>query len=269
MAAVEYIGRKATFWTVGRLRLAGLVAVLGAWELAGLSGLFFSDVLPSAFRIVRAMGQLLISREFYNHLWVTVFEVLVSFVLGAVTGTLAGLALGISRRAGDIFEPFIHYLAPTPKIVFLPILLVLFGVGMGSKIALGAISCFFPMALNIAAGVREVSPTLLRVGRTFNLTRSQTIRMIYLPALIPAVATGFRIGLAVSIVGCLLSEYKLARAGMGFLAGQYGDKFAIAHMLAVLIFIFVLASLGNAVIARFVRLPGPGDPSRGKTAFDK
>ena len=260
MAAVEQIGRAlppTPFWSVNRLRVAGALGLLGLWELAGLSGLFFADVLPSSLRIVRAMGELLMSAEFYTHLAVTVYEVLVAFALGTVTGTAAGLLLGISRRAGDIFEPFIHYLAPTPKIVFLPILLVLFGVGVGSKIALGAISSFFPMALNIAAGVRQVSPTLLRVGRTFSLTRWQTIRMIYLPALVPPIATGLRIGLGVSVVGCLLSEYKLARAGMGFLAGQYGDKFAIAHMLAVLIFIFILATLGNAVIERFVRLPDP------------
>lgn len=258
MAAVEQIGARTPFWTVGRLRVLGAVLLIALWEAAGRSGLFFNDILPPVWRILQAMGQLLVSAEFYDHVGVTLFEILVSFVLGTGAGLIAGLALGVSRRAGDIFEPFIHYLAPTPKIVFLPILLVLFGVGVGSKIALGAISCFFPMALNIAAGVRQVQPVLLRVGRTFSLSRWQTVRMIYLPALVPPIATGLRIGLGVSVVGCLLSEYKLARAGMGFLAGQYGDKFAIAPMLAVLIFIFVLAALGNAAIERFVRLPGPG-----------
>lgn len=258
MASVEYVNlRRAAFWTPGRLRVAGALALFGLWEAAGYSGFFFRDLLPSTWRILQAMGDLLSSREFYTHVGVTLTEILVAFAIGTVLGTAAGLLLGISRRIGDIFEPFIHYLAPTPKIVFLPILLVLFGVGMGSKIALGAISAFFPMALNIAAGVRQVSPVLLRVGRTFSLTRWQTIRMIYLPALVPPIASGLRIGLGVSVVGCLLSEYKLARAGMGFLAGQYGDKFAIAHMLAVIIFIFILAVLGNALIERFVRLPGP------------
>ena len=262
MAAVEYVtGRRSPFWTPGRLRIAGVAVLLGLWEAAGRSGLFFQDILPSTWRILQAMADLLTGREFYTHLGVTLTEILVAFAIGTVLGTIAGLLLGINRRVGDIFAPFIHYLAPTPKIVFLPILLVLFGVGMASKIALGAISAFFPMALNIAAGVRQVSPVLLRVGQTFSLTRWQTIRMIYLPALVPPIASGLRIGLGVSIVGCLLSEYKLARAGMGFLAGQYGDKFAIAHMLAVIIFIFILAVLGNALIEKLVRLPGP-DNSR-------
>lgn len=257
MASVEYVtGRRAPFWSPGRLRIAGALVLLGLWEAAGRSGLFFRDLLPSTWRILQAMGELLTSAEFYTHAGVTLAEIAIAFVIGTVFGTAAGLLLGINRRIGDIFSPFIHYLAPTPKIVFLPILLVLFGVGMASKIALGAISAFFPMALNIAAGVSQVSPVLLRVGKTFSLTRWQTIRMIYLPALVPPIASGLRIGLGVAVVGCLLSEYKLARAGMGFLAGQYGDQFAIAHMLAVLIFIFTLAVLGNAVIEKFVKLPG-------------
>lgn len=263
MAAVEQVGARrrapSDFWTVNRLRVAGLVVLLGLWEAAGSSGLFFKGVLPSSVLIVQSLASLLITADFWGHFAVTGAEVLVAFVLGGSAGIIAGLILGANRYAGDVFEPFIHYLAPTPKIVFLPILLVLFGVGMGSKIALGTISAFFPMALSVMAGVRQVSPVLLRVGKTFNLTTAQTVRMIYLPALVPPLGTGLRIALGISIVGCLLAEYKLAKAGLGYLAGRYYESFNIAPMLAVLAFIFVCAALGNVVIERYVRLPGPAD----------
>jgi NitT/TauT family transport system permease protein len=247
----------APFWTVGRLRLLGAFVLLGMWELAGSSGLFFRGVLPSTWLIVQAGFELLSSASFYRHLWVTGYEVLASFAIGCVSGTLVGLALGANRYTGAVFEPFIYYLAPTPKIVFLPILLVLFGVGPPSKIALGSISAFFPMALGVAASVRQVPPVLLKVGKTFNMTTWQTVRMIYLPALVPPIANGLRIGLGIAIVGCLLSEYKLAREGLGFLAGNFYDEFRVPQMLAVLIIIFALASMGNALIERVVRLPGP------------
>lgn len=247
------------FWTVNRLRIAGALAILAVWELAGWSGFFFRGVLPSTIYIARAIVDALTSSNFYWHLGVTGFEVIVSFVIGCGLGTIAGLILGARKYTGEVFEPFIHYLAPTPKIVFLPILLVLFGVGVWSKVALGAISAFFPMALGVAAGVRQVNQVLLRVGKAFNLSPMQTVKMIYLPALVPPIATGLRIGLGISIVGCLLSEYKLAKAGLGFLAGQYYESFKVADMLAVLIVIFVLASAGNVLIEKLVRLPGPGD----------
>jgi len=263
MAAVEQIGArpagKREFWTVTRLRIVGVIVLLGLWEAAGSSGLFFRGVLPSSVFIVFSLGGLLFTADFWHHAVVTGAEVLVAFILGGSAGIVAGLILGTNRYIGMIFEPFIHYLAPTPKIVFLPILLVLFGVGMGSKIALGTISAFFPMALSVIAGVRQVSPVLLRVGQTFNLTTGQTVRMIYIPALVPPLATGLRIALGISIVGCLLAEYKLAKAGLGYLAGRYYESFDIAPMLAVLVFIFVCAALGNVLIERFVRLPGPGD----------
>lgn len=264
MAAVEQIGspplqRRSDFWTVNKLRIVGFLALVAVWEAAGSSGLFFAGVLPSSALIVKALVGLLASVDFWRHAAVTGMEVLVAFALGGASGVLAGLLLGANRSVGSVFEPFIHYLAPTPKIVFLPILLVLFGVGMGSKIALGTVSAFFPMALSVIAGVRQVSPVLLRVGKTFNLTTAQTVRMIYLPALVPPLATGLRIALGISIVGCLLAEYKLARAGLGYLAGRYYEAFDIAPMLAVLAFIFIAAALGNMLIERFVRLPGPAD----------
>ena len=266
MAVVEQVALRsgvrpaaapAAFWTVTRLRVAAIVVIFALWEIAGSSGFFYSGVLPSSLLIFKAFVGLLLSASFWFHAGVTGFEVAAAFVIGISTGALTGLVLGANRYTGAVFEPFLHYLAPTPKIVFLPILLILFGVGVGSKISLGAISCFFPMALSVAAGVRQVNPVYLRVGRTFNLTRLQTVRMIYLPALIPPIASGLRIGLGISIVGCLMSEIKLSRAGLGFSAMEYYRIFDIPSMLAVLVFIFVCAAAGNVVIDRYVRLPGP------------
>ena len=183
-------------------------------------------------------------------------EILVSMVIGVTAGIAVGLFLGADRFAGKAFEPYLHYLAPTPKIVFLPILLVLFGVGPGSKIAMGTLSCFFPMALSVATGVREVDAVLLRVGRSFHLTLRQTITKIYLPALVPPIATGLKLGLGVAIIGCLLAEIKMSNRGLGFLVMQYYGQFRIPYMYAALIAAFAIAAFGNALIAYFVRLPG-------------
>ncbi len=203
-----------------------------------------------------ALGTLLASPDLYYNLALTFAELSISLAIGVTSGIAVGLALGAGRFAGKAFEPYLHYLAPTPKIVFLPILLVLFGVGPGSKIAMGALSCFFPMALSVATGVREVDAVLLRVGRSFNLSLGQTIRKIYLPSLVPPIATGLKLGLGVALIGCLLAEVKMSNRGLGFLLMQYYTQFRIPYVYAVLLIAFVIAALGNAVIARFVRLPG-------------
>ncbi len=242
--------------SVTALRVATLIVLFLAWEAVAASGWLFEGVVPSSFKIGAALWDLLTSGAFYSNIELTLGEAAISVVLGAGAGIAVGLALGRSRFAGTAFEPYLHYLAPTPKIVFLPILLVLFGIGPGSKIAMGTLSCFFPMALSVASGVRQVDPVLLRVGHSFNLGRVAMIRKIYLPALVPPIATGLKLGLGVAIIGCLLAEIKMSNRGLGFLIMQYYSQFRIPYMYAALIVAFAVAALGNALIARFVRLPG-------------
>ena len=187
------------------IRIATLIGLWLVWEAAAASGLLYEGVVPSSFRIAAALARLLTSPIFYYNLEFTVLEVLVALAIGGISGAAVGLALGANRFAGAAYERYLHYLAPTPKIIFLPVLLVLFGIGPGSKIAMGTLSCFFPIALSVAAGVRTVDAVLLKVGRSYNLTRGQMIRMIYLPSLIPPIANGLRLGLGVAIIGSLLA----------------------------------------------------------------
>jgi NitT/TauT family transport system permease protein len=238
------------------VRVVTLLALWAAWEAVAASGLLYNGVVPSSLKVLAALGRLLAGAGLYNNLELTLAEVLVSLALGATAGIVAGLSLGASRFAGKAFEPYLHYLAPTPKIVFLPILLVLFGIGPGSKIAMGALSCFFPMALSVATGMRQVDPVLVRVGRSFNLGLAQTVRMIYLPALVLPIATGLKLGLGVALIGCLLAEIKMSNRGLGFLVMQYYAQFRIPELYATLIVAFAVAALGNAIIARLVKLPG-------------
>lgn len=248
--------RKAPASLVTPIRVATLLGIWAIWEAVAASGLLFEGVVPSSLKVFAALGVLLSSADFYYNLEFTLMEILVSLALGVGAGIVVGLVLGADRIAGKAFEPYLHYLAPTPKIVFLPILLVLFGVGPGSKIAMGTLSCFFPMALSVATGVREVDAVLLRVGRSFHLTLWQTIRKIYLPALVPPIATGLKLGLGVAIIGCLLAEIKMSNRGLGFLVMQYYAQFRIPYMYAASIAAFAIAALGNGLIAYFVRLPG-------------
>jgi len=237
------------------LRIATLLALWLIWEAVARSRIVFEGVVPSSLTIAAAVADLLTSPSFYWNLELTLVEVAVSLVFGSCAGIVIGLALGASRFAGKAFEPYMHYLAPTPKIVFLPILLVLFGIGAGSKIAMGTLSCLFPMVLSVASGVRQVDPVLLRVGRSFHLSLLQTVRKIYLPALVPPIATGLKLGTGVAIIGCLLAEIKMSNRGLGFLIMQYYAQFRIPYMYAALLIAFAIAAGGNALIARFLRLP--------------
>ena len=107
-----------------------------------------------------------------------------------------GIALGGSKFMSRAYEAYLYYLGPCPKIIFFPIMIMWFGVGPGSKVAMGAISCFFPVALNVAGGMREIDKVLIRVGRSFRLNTWQMVTKIYLPAMRHPVINGVRLGSA-------------------------------------------------------------------------
>ena len=203
------------------IRIATLAIIALAWEALGRSGLVYNDVVPPISAILSAMASELVSAQFYRNLGVTLIEVAAGFTIATVLGVSLGLMFGIRAYLGRAIDPYISALATTPKIVFLPIVMIAVGIGMGSKITLGALSAIFPVMIATAAGVRGVPAVLIRVGRAFNLAPAQMIAKIYIPALIGPIMTGLRLGLGVAIVGVLQGEIKISNAGLGFLANDY------------------------------------------------
>jgi NitT/TauT family transport system permease protein len=235
------------------LRIAIIVVVLAIWEATAASGLLFRDVVPSLLVIARATAVLLAERDFYWHLGVTASEVGLGLLMGGLAGLVVGIALGANRFLSQAFEHFLYYLGPTPKIIFFPVMIMWFGVGPGSKVAMGTISCFFPIALSVAAGMRQIDEVLIRVGKSFRLNTWQMVTKIYLPAMRAPILNGMRLGLGVAIIGTLLAETKLSNRGVGFLIINSYSTFNMPRMYALLIVVFVLSIGVNAVISRLGR----------------
>lgn len=232
------------------VRIAIILAVLVIWEAVAASGLLYRDVVPRLPIIGAAIWKLLSTRDFYWHLWVTSYEIGIGLALGGVSGLVVGLVLGGNKLLSRAFEAYLYYLGPTPKIIFFPVMIMWFGVGSGSKVAMGALSCFFPIALSTAAGMRQIDPVLIRVGRSFRLNAWQMATKIYLPAMRAPIVNGVRLGLGVAIIGTLLAELKLSNRGIGFLIIQAYSLFDMPRMYAMLIVLFVLAIGANALVGR-------------------
>ena len=232
------------------VRVAIVLALLTAWELVAGSGLLFRDVVPSLVTIGRAVGRLLADPNYYRHLGVTLAEVAGAITIGGLAGIVVGIALGANRFLARAYESFLYYLGPTPKIIFFPIMIMWFGVGPGSKVALGALSSFFPVAISAAGGMREIDKVLIRVGKSFRASTWQMATKVYLPAMRPPVVNGLRLGLGLAIIGTLLAETKLSNRGLGFLIIQAYATFDMPRMYALLITLFVLAIGANALVGR-------------------
>jgi len=253
------------------LRIAIIIAIVAIWEAVAASGLLFRDVVPSLLTIGRALFNILTRPdfkltlnlgsgpfdvwipEFYRHLWVTVGEVAFGMAIGGLAGLVVGLLLGANPFLSKAFERFLYYLGPTPKIIFFPLMIMWFGVGPGSKVAMGTISCFFPVVLSTAAGMRQIESVLIRVGRSFRANTWQMVTKIYLPAMRQPIINGARLGLGVAVIGTLLAETKLSNQGVGFLIINAYSIFDMPRMYALLIVLFVVAIGANALVGRASR----------------
>jgi len=232
------------------VRIAIIATILVVWEAVAASGLLFRDVVPSLLVIGRAVVELLADKSYYWHLGVTAGEIGTGLLIGGLSGLAVGIALGSNKLLSRAFEAYLYYLGPTPKIIFFPIMIMWFGVGPASKVAMGTISCFFPVALSAAAGMREINPVLIRVGHSFRASTWQMVTKIYLPAMRLPVINGIRLGLGVAIIGTLLAETKLSNRGIGFLIINAYSTFDMPRMYALLIVLFVLSIGVNALVGK-------------------
>jgi ABC-type nitrate/sulfonate/bicarbonate transport system permease component len=250
MAATGRLTQTAPPNQVTLLRVAIIVTLLALWELLARSGLLYSDVVPPLLSIARAIIDLLSHSGYYYNLGVTAGEVAMALLIGGGSGLVVGMVLGANRFLSKAFEPYLYYLGPTPKVIFLPIAIMWFGIETPSKIALGTISCFFPVALNVAAGMRQIDNVLIRVGKSFRASTMQMVTKIYLPAMRHPVVNGVRLGFGFALIGVLLAETRLSNKGIGFLIVQADSTFDMPRMYAMLIVLFVLAIGANALIGR-------------------
>jgi ABC-type nitrate/sulfonate/bicarbonate transport system permease component len=232
------------------LRAAIILGALAVWELLSHSGWLYRDVVPSLLSILRALIALLTSPSYYFNLGVTAAEIATALAIGGLSGVAAGILLGANRFLSKAFESYIYYLGPTPKIIFFPVMIMWFGVGPESKVALGSLSCFFPVALSVAAGMRGIDKVLIRVGESFRAGPWQMVVKIYLPAMRHPIINGIRLGLGVALIGTLLAETKLSNKGIGFLIINAYSTFDMPRMYAMLIVLFVLAIGANALVGR-------------------
>jgi len=235
------------------LRAAAIIAILILWEALARSGLLFNDVVPPIAEVGLALFGLFAGGEIYVHLGWTALEAGLALLIGGVAGIACGLVLGSSRFLQKSYEPYLYYFGATPKLIFFPIMIMWFGVGPSSKVALAAITCFFPVALATLSAMRGIDAVYIRVGKSFRASRWQLAHMVYFPAIRGAVFTGLRLGLGLAIVVTLLAETKISNRGLGYLVIQAFNIFDMPLMYALLITTFLFAIGMNFLLGRAER----------------
>jgi len=230
------------------IKVVTALCLLAAWEMLSLSGLFYKGIMPSIVEVIRACIAEIADTSFYRDLGYTMLESSVGFAAGSVIAIAVAIVLGRNPYARRVFEPYINALGGTPKIIFLPILFLIFGLGIESKMAKAALSAFFPVVLSTTSGFIQIPPVLLRVGQSFGLSRWQMVQKVYIPAMSEPLLTGLRLGIAMAIIGVLSAEISYSNVGLGYRLIQNADQFRIPSVYAITILIFAVSVSINTAL---------------------
>jgi ABC-type nitrate/sulfonate/bicarbonate transport system permease component len=223
-------------------RLGVVVIALAVWELAGHTVLdpnFLSP--PSA--IVAAMPRVLGDPGVRNALVASFLELVTAFVLAVALGLAIGLVIGLSGFARRAILPLVLLLYSIPQVTILPLFVLYFGIGAGSKIAFGVSHGIFPIILNVVAGVQSVEQAHLTAARSMGASRLQTIHRVVIPHTMPSLFTGLRLAMSATLLGVLLAELYVSTGGVGYYTRIFADSFdppATFTLVAVLAFMAVV-----------------------------
>src|SRR5947209_13028762 len=229
------------------LRAAILIAaILAAWQL------LFAYAGPGALTapydtIVHAL-QLLSSASFYPHLIETAQAFAIALAIAISCGILIGFGLGLYRFAADVGEPVLVALYSIPKITLYPVVLLAFGIGMPAKIAFGALHGIMPIAIFALGAVRNLNPVYLRAARVMRLAPAQIAFSVLLPAAIPEIFTGIRIGFSLTLIGTLLGEMFASQRGLGFLLIQAIGLHNVRMIMALTLLLVMIAVTASALL---------------------
>jgi ABC-type nitrate/sulfonate/bicarbonate transport system permease component len=233
-------------------RVTSLVTFLALWSLAG--GLveatrpFNPLFLPAPWVVIGALLELARKGQLWVHVAATLERVAVGFAAGAVLALALGLLAGQIRVVRNVVEPVIELLRPIPPLAMLPLFIVWVGIGEASKVGFITYATFFPMFVTTVHGVRQIDGRLLRAAQSLGARPRHLFLRVILPAALPDVLTGLRLGVALSFFVIVISEFVGAESGLGYLINDGRNFFLVPQMLGAAVLLGLLGYAGNALV---------------------
>jgi NitT/TauT family transport system permease protein len=223
-----------------------LLGLLVVWQ-----GFFFiagADTVSAPLDTLRRVGVLLSGERFWGHAAATGLAFLYACLVALLGGLAIGVALGTNRLASDVGDSVLSSLYSIPKITLYPVILLVFGLGISAKVAFGALHGIFPVALFAMGAIRNISPAVLRTARVMRLSPFETARTVLLPAALPEIVTGLRIGFSTTLLGTLIGELFASDRGIGFILIRAMEAHNVLDIMALTVLLFSFAAVANGAL---------------------
>jgi NitT/TauT family transport system permease protein len=226
-----------------------IVVFLALWQTAIWLGDYPTFILPSPVDVATTFRQTLVDGTMWRHARVTLSEVFIGLGLGLANATVLGYALARSPLLERLLSPYIVASQSVPVVAIAPLLIIWFGSGQLSKILICALIVFFPVLVNTVVGIRSVEKDLRDLMRSLGADRWQTFRLLEVPAALPVLLGGLKIGVTMSVIGAVVGEFVGSDRGLGFLINQARGLFNTPLVfVAIFALVFIALALYSAVI---------------------
>jgi NitT/TauT family transport system permease protein len=245
------------------LALQILVAVvgLGLWHLGSTVPVGGSTLLPKFFfstptDVIARIIKLFVGGTIWKHLWITLTETILAFVIGSVAGVLFGFWFARKPLVAAVFDPYVKMANALPRVVLAPIFMLWLGLGIWSKVALGVTLVFFIVFFNVYQGVKEVSPVVLSSARMMGMNERQLFRHVYWPSALSWMFSSLHTSVGFALVGAVVGEYLGSSAGLGYLIHEAEGVFDVtgvfAGMLVLSFFVLAIDALVSVIERRLL-----------------
>src|SRR5215203_3806179 len=237
-------------WLASRaVQVSFVVVLLGLWYLGTTRWRISPILLPNPVAVWHELKDVLSTGEYIPDLRITLSELAIAFSRSSTAGIALGYLISRSRYSIRVFEPLLAGIYSVPIILFLPLYVLFFGLGPASKIALGATISFFPITLNTIAGFGYVDRILVVAARSMGASDVQLFRYVLLPAALPIILTGMRMGFTVALLSIIGSETIASLAGLGHRIVHLAEGMEIARMFAYIVFVVFIAMILNTCVS--------------------
>jgi NitT/TauT family transport system permease protein len=229
-------------------RVAIVAAVFALWEILSRTGIVNPRLLPPASDALTMLGDLLQRASVRSDLVVTATEVLAAFALAVPFGTLVGFLIAENRYFSDVMKPLLFFAFSIPKSIFLPMFILVFGVGFAQKVGFGFFSTIFIVIMSTTTAVESVKLEHLTVARSYGATPVQIAWRVYLPSMLPVLLEALRISMIFNLTGVILAEMYASRDGIGHQIATWGENFQMRQLLAGVLMVAAVAMTFNELI---------------------
>lgn len=239
------------------IQATAIALLILLWALATANNWVSPVILPDPLDVWHDLIILVQSEALYQHMSVTLLEIAGALSIATVTGLSIGLWIGMSRYHTQVFEPMISGAYAVPLIIFVPLFILAFGLGMQSKIAFGATYAFFPIVLNTIGGIGQIDQRHLLLARSMRAPRRLVFWRIILPGALPVIVTGIRVACITGFLSIIAVEMLAGLGGLGSQIARLSEAMNTSQMFAYIVVVIVLSAFLNLALALMESRFGP------------